>query len=155
MRRWTSALSARSRRLRRSAWWFFAVCGLRGLMAAKRKSLRANHPEAVRAERGPGRSSLSGLAPETVRALDAEAARRGLSRSATIEALVRREVKSPTPREDGAYFEPSGISGGFEPFEDFRVFHLERFAATSAATGRQPGMTWRWPRHDSNLRPGR
>ena len=58
-------------------------------MAAKRKASGPTIPEAVRAERGTGQVVSVRLAPETVRALDAEAARRGLSRSATIEALVR------------------------------------------------------------------
>ena len=58
-------------------------------MAAKKRASGPTIPEAVRAERGTGQVVSVRLAPATIEALDAEAARRGLSRSALIEALVK------------------------------------------------------------------
>jgi len=57
-------------------------------MKDKKKASGPTIPEAVRAERGTGKVVSVRLAPATIEALDAEAARRGLSRSATIERLV-------------------------------------------------------------------
>ena len=113
-------------------------------MAAKEESLGANHPEAVRAERGTRQVVSVRLAPETVR--------RSTPKPPGVGCRGRRRLRpsSETRRRKAPPRERMGFR--FEPFEDLEGFghaHRSSVASTRASSTRVYSFETRPPGRDA------